>query len=83
MNKAVEYRRNGLDCVRLAEETTDLAQRPFLLMMARAWHNLAAQAERNSKADLVYETPPPRPQPHQPAVQRRQPNPAKKRRARK
>jgi hypothetical protein len=76
MNKAVEYRRNAVDCVHLAEKTTDLAQKPFLLMMARAWHNLAAQAEQNSKADLVYETPPPRP--HQ-----RQPIPAKRRRARK
>ena len=38
----------------LAEKTTDLAQKPFLLMMARAWHNLAGQAERNSKADLAY-----------------------------
>jgi hypothetical protein len=26
--------------------------------MARAWHVLAEQAERNSKLDLVYEPPP-------------------------
>jgi len=32
-----------------------------LLVMARAWARLADQAERNSRQDLVYETPSPRP----------------------
>ncbi len=59
MRNSEEYRRNASNCLRVAERTTDLAARSTLLEMARAWHNLANQAERNSRTDLVYETPPP------------------------
>ena len=31
-----------------------------VLDMAQAWLRLAEQAEKNSSADLVYETPPPK-----------------------
>jgi hypothetical protein len=52
----------------LAELPDDQPAKSHLLEMARAWYNLANQAERNSKLDLVYEVPPaaqPQPQPMQ------------------
>jgi hypothetical protein len=74
MGKADEYRRNAASCLQLVDKTGDPAERTFLLDMARAWHNLANQAERNSRTDLVYETPPPRvrPEPQQPVTQQQQ-----------
>ncbi len=56
-NKAEEYRRNAVDCLRMAERTVDLAARATLLDMAQSWRILAEQAERNSATDVVYETP--------------------------
>jgi len=56
-NKADEYRRNAVDCLRMAERTADLAARATLLDMAQAWRVLAEQADRNSTTDVVYETP--------------------------
>ena len=53
-DKAERYRRNAADCIRLTQ-VAPIACRRFLLEMARAWHNLADQVERNDKADLVYE----------------------------
>jgi hypothetical protein len=72
MNKSEEYRHNAASCRRVAEQTDGPAEKASLREMARAWHNLADQAERNSKADLVYETPTPRPGPQQPVVQQQQ-----------
>jgi hypothetical protein len=72
MTKSEDYRRNAASCLRIAEQTDGPAERACLLEMARAWHNLADQAARNSKADLVYETPPPRPEPQQPLTQQQQ-----------
>ena len=43
--------------------------------MARAWRDLADQADRNSKADLVYEAAPPKLQ--QPIAQQQQQQQAK------
>ena len=40
--------------------------------MARAWHSLADQAERNSRTDLSYETPLHHPEPQQPVAQQQQ-----------
>jgi hypothetical protein len=56
-SRAAEYRQNAAKCLRVAEDVSDHAARRELLAMARAWHNLASQAERNSQVDLVYETP--------------------------
>ena len=56
-SKADEYRLNAVNCVAIAEQTSDVATRAKLLAMAQAWRNLADQAERNSQTDLVYETP--------------------------
>jgi hypothetical protein len=71
MSASDEYRRHAAECLRAAERTTDLAARVALLDVARAWHSLADQAERNRKTDLVYETPPP-PAGAQPAVVQQQ-----------
>jgi hypothetical protein len=56
---AEKYRRNAAECFGLA--TFVRAERPrwMLLQMAIAWSELAEQAERNRKNDIVYETPPP------------------------
>ena len=77
MGKADEYRRNAASCLQLVDKASDPAERTFLLDMARAWHNLANQADRNSRNDIVYETPPraptPRPpDPEQPVTQQQQ-----------
>lgn len=61
MGKSEDYRRNAVSCLQLVEKTDDPAEKAYLLEMARAWHNLAEQVERNNAADLFYETPPPRP----------------------
>jgi hypothetical protein len=55
-----EYRKRASECVRIARESTNPLHRISLLEMAQAWMLLQDQAERNSQADLTYETPPPR-----------------------
>jgi hypothetical protein len=51
------YRAHAATCVQLARENTDSEIKIALLDMARAWLNLADQAEKNSQTTLVYETP--------------------------
>jgi hypothetical protein len=70
MSRSDEYRHNAANCLASAEQTTDPTARALLTAMSRSWLLLADQAERNSKTDLVYETPPPQPQ--QPAAQQQQ-----------
>jgi hypothetical protein len=70
-NKADEYRRNAVNCLRAAERTADLAARAALLDMSQSWRILAEQADRNSTNDLVYETPQKSPL-QQPVVQQQQ-----------
>ena len=75
MGKSDEYRRNAASCLQLLEKTSDPGEKAFLLDMAQAWNNLADQVDRNSRADLVYETPtPPRepPNPQRPVAQQQQ-----------
>jgi hypothetical protein len=74
MDKVEEYRRNAASCLHLVDKTDDPAEKMYLLDMAQAWHNLADQASRNSRVDLVYETPPrrERAEPQQPVVQQQQ-----------
>ena len=72
MGKSEDYRRNAVSCLRLVDKTDDPAEKAYLLEMARAWHNLAEQVERNAAADLVYETPPRPPDPQQPVAQQQQ-----------
>jgi len=45
----------------MASSMTDPNNRKSLLDMASAWLRLAELAEKNGRADLVYETPPPQP----------------------
>lgn len=75
MGKSEDYRRNAASCLQLVDKTDDPAERAYLLEMARAWHNLADQVERNAATDLVYETPrtpPAPPPPEQPVSQQQQ-----------
>jgi hypothetical protein len=73
MNRSEEYRQLAAHCLRIAERVSDAEAKASLLEMARSWHSLADQAKRNSKADLVYETPPTRrSEPQQPVVQQQQ-----------
>jgi hypothetical protein len=80
MGKSQDYRRNAVSCLQLVDKTNDPAEKAYLLEMARAWHNLAEQVERNNASDLVYETPPPRPPPasEQPVTQQQQQTQPKK-----
>lgn len=55
------YRQNAIDCLRLANETSDPGAKAVLLDMAQSWVRLADQAQKNLRTDLVYETPPPAP----------------------
>jgi hypothetical protein len=71
MSRSDDYRHNAANCLAVAEQMVDPSARAVLIAMARSWHLLADQAERNSKTDLVYETPPPRP-PQQPAAHQQQ-----------
>ena len=71
MGNPEAYRHYAASCMRLAAQIGDPVQKAHLLEMARAWHNLIDQAERNSKTDLVYETPPPKAE-RQPIVQQQQ-----------
>ena len=50
-----EYRRNAIECFRIADETITARSRVLLIHMAEAWLRLADQAERNLTTDLVYE----------------------------
>jgi hypothetical protein len=52
-----DYRRHAAVCLQFGEATSDPAARLALVDIAHAWHDLADQAERNSKLDLVYEPP--------------------------
>jgi hypothetical protein len=63
------YRAHAATCVQLAQKTIDSEIKIALLDMARAWLNLADQAEKNSQTTLVYETPVVR---HQVAQQQQQ-----------
>jgi hypothetical protein len=58
VDKADEYRRLAAGCVRMAERVTDHQFKASLIDMAGSWLRLADQAEKNSRADLAYETPP-------------------------
>jgi hypothetical protein len=52
-----EYRRNATACLVLASQVTDRTNGVILIKMADLWTQLAELAEKNSKTDLVYETP--------------------------
>ncbi len=53
-----DYRLNAANCLHLADQSSDPAIRMGLIDIAHVWLGLAEQAEKNSGADLVYETSP-------------------------
>jgi hypothetical protein len=58
---AVKYRCNAARCAIEAERAVNPANKTFLLGLALAWLRLAELAEKNSRNDVVYETPSPSP----------------------
>jgi hypothetical protein len=60
MDKA-RYLEFATKCLRAAEQTADPSTKLLFLEMAMAWRRLAKQAEKNSRLDVVYETPQRRP----------------------
>jgi len=54
-----EYLRQAAECMRVAQETDDTGMKSRMVGMAQAWLRLVEQAQKNSQADLVYETPKP------------------------
>jgi hypothetical protein len=50
------YRSYAAECLRCAMMVTDPARRSSLRRMALAWADLAEQAERNIRNDVVYES---------------------------
>jgi hypothetical protein len=51
------YRRHAAECLHSLAATTDPHGRLVLQIMAASRAKLAEQAEKNSRLDLVYETP--------------------------
>jgi hypothetical protein len=51
------YRFYAAECLRLAMMAADPATRSAMRRMAIAWIDLAEQAERNQRNDMVYEAP--------------------------
>jgi hypothetical protein len=62
-----DYRARAAECLKLANENND-PHRAFLMEMAHAWLRLHDQAEKNSQADISYQTAP-RPRPPGPGKQ--------------
>jgi hypothetical protein len=52
-----DYQRHAAECVLLAEQVHDPVSKGNLLAMAQGWARLAELALKNSRNDLVYETP--------------------------
>lgn len=78
------YRKYAGECMEIMAAVTDPQTRALLLRMAVCWNDLAAQAEKNSQNDIVYETPPrggaivQQQQPQQPQQERPQVQPEQK-----
>jgi hypothetical protein len=71
--QAALYRLHAAKCIDIAHQSTDPESRLALLDMARSWRVLAAQADKNSQAEMrLNETPEPR---RHVAQQQRQPRP--------
>jgi hypothetical protein len=56
------YEERAAECVRLAERASDPQSKLALLHMAESWRKIIEHAERNSRNDTTYETPPPKAQ---------------------
>jgi hypothetical protein len=54
---AARYREFAAQCVAVAQNLEQAAEKLALLDMAQAWINLATLAEKNERLAAVYETP--------------------------
>jgi hypothetical protein len=54
------YRSHAAECFRRAVKAADAGTKSSMRRMAIAWTDLAEQAERNQRNDVVYETPKPK-----------------------
>jgi len=52
MGKAEDYRQYAAECIRLAQQAHEPAEKDTLLSMAAAWRRLAEHAERNRDRDV-------------------------------
>ena len=57
VDRLEQYRRLAAECLHIAAGTADLQLKAVLIDIAGAWLRLADLAEKNSRADLVNETP--------------------------
>jgi hypothetical protein len=55
--RALQYRAQASECLRLAQEIPSPESRAMLIVMAQHWLALAEQADKNDKVELVYEPP--------------------------
>ena len=82
MTNADQYRARAADLLARSKRETDPIIRSEWQHLARSYLHLAEQADRNSRADIVYETPQQRPatgmqQEHQQQQQQQQQQPQK------
>jgi len=54
------YRQYALECLRLADGTSEPGAKAVLIDMAQAWIKLADQSEKNRRFELAHPAPPPR-----------------------
>jgi len=73
MTSADHYRALAAQCDAKAKQEADWKIRAEWEHMARAYHRLAQQAERNAQTDVTYETPLQWPTAAPPAQQQQQP----------
>ena len=75
MSTADQYRAMAAEFRAKAEREANPALRAHLESMVLSYLRLAEQAERMSRTDLVYATPPPKPGSASPAAVQHQPKP--------
>jgi hypothetical protein len=63
MSSPNEYRQRGLQFLAMANTEANQNLQLAYAAMAQSYFRLAALAEQNTKTDLVYETPAPKPNP--------------------
>jgi hypothetical protein len=54
---AARYREHAADCVKIAHDCSEPANKRSLLDLALSWLGLAEHAEKNGDIAVVYETP--------------------------
>ncbi len=59
MSNENKYRQHARECFELANEMNDPGNKALLVAMAQSWSNLADQAAKNGRSNMVYEPPTP------------------------